>query len=186
MTEQQQYYKVSRIWFSNDGGLRDPHVPDNPQFHHAIFVQTEEDSGNGYIHNVNGDVTTHNGMSYEKRFQPGPISSQCETFRREQVLGYIPASSSAYLEQFEAVLRSCPTPPRQKAFNVERNATEPFKTVYPSLTFYTADEVRNFRFPRLRKCKWWVEEQAIPALERSQLLVVQSVQSPTDNMREGF
>jgi hypothetical protein len=164
MSQQPQYYKVSRVWFSVGESMRDPHVPDNPQFHHAIFVETQT-SGYGWLHNAVGDVTSHGGMCYERKQQDDIMES--DTYYNHQVLGYVAASS---YPQLEARLQSCQTPPQQKAYNAQRNATEPFKTANP-LVFYTADELRNFQFPRLRKCKWWVEDQAIPALQGSQLLV---------------
>ena len=169
MAQQLQYYKVSRVWF-DIGDMRDPHVPDNPQFHHAIFVQTHA-TGHGDIYNATGDVTSSGGMRYEKKFRDPVVWSS--TYHHDQDLGYVAASS---YRQLEAVLQSCQTPPQQKAFNIERRATEPFKTVNP-VTFYTADELRSFQFPRLKKCKWWVEEQAIPALQASRFLV----QQPPEN-----
>ncbi|WEW55665.1 hypothetical protein PRK78_001098 [Emydomyces testavorans] len=166
MTQEPQYYRVSRVWFGMSGNLRDPHVPDSPQFHHAIFVQ-KDGSGSGDVHHAIGDVTNPHGMRYEKKFRDSIFQSS--TYHHEQLLGYIKASS--YL-QLHAVLQSCQTPPRQKAYNATRDATEPFKTANP-FTFYTTDELKYFQFPRLRKCKWWVEDQAIPALQASGLLVPQ-------------
>ncbi|KAB8215025.1 hypothetical protein BDV33DRAFT_181551 [Aspergillus novoparasiticus] len=117
------------------------------------------------IINTIGDVTSFGGMTYEARFRHPARAS--DTFHHEQELGYIAASS---YPQLKALLQSCQTPPRQKAFNIRRNATEPFKTESP-LTFYTAEELANFQFPRLKKCEWWVEEQALQAIQRSRLLV---------------
>ena len=124
-----------------------------------------EASGAGRIHDVVGDVTSHAGMRYENKEQDA-ITRSTTYHHHHEVLGYVKASR---YRDLEALLRACQTPPQQKAYNPQRNATEPFKNKAP-LVFYTADELKDFRFPRLKKCKWWVEEQAKPALEESKLL----------------
>ena len=172
MSEQLEYFTVVRVWFSVGTQIRDPHVPDQKQYHHGVFVRTRK-NGSGILHHAAGDVTSQGGMRYEAKERDDVIRSQ--NFDSQQTLGYIPASSYPQLEQ---ILRSCQTPPQQKAFNTRRMTTEPFKSSQP-LTFYTADELKNFQFPRLKKCKWWVEDQALPALQRSRLLV----QNPPSSSR---
>ncbi|KAH8708487.1 hypothetical protein GQ44DRAFT_731548 [Phaeosphaeriaceae sp. PMI808] len=119
----------------------------------------------GHIYNVVGDVTSRDGMTYECRAES--YFAHTETYHTHQKLGHVAASCYPKLQ---ALFQSCQRPPKQKSYNVARNATEPFKTIDP-LTFYTEDELKNFQFPRLKKCKWWVEESALPALQQSQLIV---------------
>ncbi|KAH7169300.1 hypothetical protein DER46DRAFT_624520 [Fusarium sp. MPI-SDFR-AT-0072] len=60
--------------------LPDPHMPPG-RFHHAIFVETNED-GSGTLYHVTGDVTSANGMSYE-------------SFHCKELLGYTGSDQKA-------------------------------------------------------------------------------------------
>ncbi|KAE8347836.1 hypothetical protein BDV24DRAFT_157314 [Aspergillus arachidicola] len=119
MAQQLQYYKVSRVWFPVE--MRDQRIPDDPQSHHAIFVEIQT-SGRGDIHNTIGDVTSFGEMTYEARFRHPARAS--DTFHHEQELGYIAASS---YPQLKALLQSCQIPPRQKAQNIKRKRNPAFQ-----------------------------------------------------------
>ncbi|EEP80635.1 predicted protein [Uncinocarpus reesii 1704] len=130
--------------------------PDRPTFlHHVtIFVETRPDRS-GFIHHVTGDVTSMQGMSYERKPRDEPDKSR--TYHSKEFLGVTDAST--YPGAFDDVLKQIPPPHRQKAFNARTMRTEPFKTENP-LTFYEPGEERRPLF----KCTEWTLERAIPAL----------------------
>ena len=39
MSQQLQYFTVSRVYFDIDGDMKDPHIPDGTLYHHGIFVE---------------------------------------------------------------------------------------------------------------------------------------------------
>ncbi|KAG7412031.1 hypothetical protein Forpe1208_v008490 [Fusarium oxysporum f. sp. rapae] len=137
--------------------LPDPHMPPG-RFHHAIFVETNED-GSGTLYHVTGDVTSANGMSYE--IGDSPDTAQLEGFHFKELLGY--TGSDVHSDQWNTLLASLPTPPQQKASNPKNQGrVEPFKEKVGDYeyVFYTDGEERK----PLWKCTEWVEWHAIPAL----------------------
>ena len=72
----------------------------------------------------------------------------------------------------DGVLRALDTPPRQKASNVARmGAYEPFKIdAEGQVAFYSREELQSFGFPPLKKCRWWMQTLALPAVEASGLV----------------
>ena len=117
--------------------MRDPHVPDQKQYHYGVFVRTRK-NGSRILYYAVRDVTSQGGIRYEAKERDDVIRLQ--TFNSQQPLGYILAPSYPLLEQ---ILRSCQTLPQQKAFNIRRIATKLFKSLQP-LTFYTDNELKNF------------------------------------------
>jgi hypothetical protein len=75
---------------------------------------------------------------------------------------------SKHPADWDRVLRSVPAPPQQKAFNIKKMKTEPFKTQSP-LTFYEPGEPRR----PLVKCTEWTLERALPALRANGLIIQQ-------------
>ncbi|ODM19401.1 hypothetical protein SI65_04385 [Aspergillus cristatus] len=138
--------------------IQDPDVP-SPRWHTTLFVETEED-GAGYIHEVNGDIISPQGMKYLPTFQSAPETS--EPFFSKELLGF---TASPHLEPWRALLESVPAPHQQKAFNIATMRTEPFKTLVP-LTFYAAGKERR----PLIKCTEWTLDRAIPALKEAGLI----------------
>lgn len=137
----------------------DPDMP-APRYHTAIFVETQPD-GSGVLHEVNGDITSSEGMRYESKFQTNPEDSS--TFYSKEALGVTDAAR--YPKSFDNVLHQIPPPPQQKAFNSRTNRTEPFKSKDP-LTFYEIGEHRKPLF----KCTEWVLDQALPNLRSAGLI----------------
>ncbi|KAI1061623.1 hypothetical protein LB506_011855 [Fusarium annulatum] len=124
--------------------LPDPHMPPG-RFHHAIFVEINKD-GSGTLYHVTGDVTSADGMSYERYTSP-----------------------DVHPEQWSSVLASLSTPPQQKASNPRKQGrVEPFKDKIGNYeyVFYADGEERK----PLWKCTEWVEWHAIPALHEHRLL----------------
>jgi hypothetical protein len=150
-----QYYEVHLAKFNL--AMQDPDMP-GIRYHTTIFVRTGADNS-GTIHHVTGDVTSVGGMSYTPR--PHDPS---ETFHSLEKLGV--TSVASHPSDWEKLLSMLPTPPQQKAFNVNTMRTEPFKTKCP-LTFYQPWETRR----PLVKCTEWIMERALPALRDSGLLV---------------
>lgn len=134
--------------------------PDGPglRYHTVIFVESEADQ-TGWSHDVNGDLVSHSGMTYQRTRGDRPETS--ETFFNKELLGTV--SEFHYPAAFDAVCTAQPAPPRQKAFNMATMKTEPCK---PDGTFYQPGEPRR----PLIKCTEWTERQAIPALRQSGLL----------------
>ncbi|RDW74620.1 uncharacterized protein DSM5745_07282 [Aspergillus mulundensis] len=142
--------------------MQDPDVPDTgTRYHTTIFVQTSPD-GSGSLHQVTGDITAPDGMTY--LVQDKRVQDQIQLPHSLEKLGVTLAAT--YPEQWEEVLGSVPTPPQQKAFNVLTMRTEPFKTKDP-LTFYEPGEERG----PLVKCTEWTMDRAIPALRKAGLLL---------------
>ncbi|KAI9934789.1 hypothetical protein ASPWEDRAFT_44301 [Aspergillus wentii DTO 134E9] len=150
-------YPVSLIRFTL--ALDDPDLP-SPRYHTTIFVETEID-GSGWLHQVNGDITSPGGMQYDPKFSSKPEDT--ENFYSSAPLGVTDAS--IYPSAWNALLRGLPAPPRQKAFNTKTFKTEPFKTLEP-LTFYEPGEPRR----PLVKCTEWTLNGAIPALRSAGLI----------------
>lgn len=131
-----------------------------PRYHTTLFVPIEKD-GKGHLHHVTGDITSSNGMEYDKKFRDAPEESQ--TFFSKELLGY--TDVQGYPGSWDRVLKRLPTPPQQKAFNMKTMKNEPFKTRSP-LTFYEPGEPRK----PLWKCTEWTLEYAIPALKKEGLI----------------
>ncbi|RDH32889.1 hypothetical protein BDQ94DRAFT_144124 [Aspergillus welwitschiae] len=140
--------------------MPDPDLP-SPRYHTAIFIETDPVTGSGTIHEVTGDITSPEGMYYESKLAPRPES--VDNFFSRTLLGMTEAAH--YPNSWDKVLRDIPAPPQQKAFNVKRMKTEPFKRLSP-LEFYEAGEERR----PLVKCTEWVVDKAIPALRKAGLL----------------
>ncbi|GKZ59163.1 hypothetical protein AnigIFM49718_005024 [Aspergillus niger] len=140
--------------------MPDPDLP-SPRYHTAIFVETDPVTGSGTIHEVTGDITSPEGMYYESKLAPRPES--VDNFFSRTLLGMTEAAH--YPNSWDKVLRDIPAPPQQKAFNVKRMKTEPFKRLSP-LEFYEAGEERR----PLVKYTEWVVDKAIPALRKAGLL----------------
>jgi len=153
MSQQQRVFLIR-----SNLAIQDPDVP-SPRRHTTLFVETEN-NGAGYVHEVNGDITSPQGMKYLPSFQSAPETS--ETFFSKEFLGF---TAFPHLEPWRALLESVPAPHQQKAFNLATMRTEPFKTLVP-LTFYELGEERKL----LIKCTEWTLDQAIPALKESGLI----------------
>jgi hypothetical protein len=146
--------------------LPDPDMPPG-RFHHAIFVEHEND-GSGTTYHVVGDVTSRQGMSYESKRTEDP--GDLETFHSKELIGYTDS-----IHQWDSVLSALPTPPQQKASNPKKQGkVEPFKQQISDYeyVFYSAGEERK----RLWKCTEWVEWYAIPALWQRGLLQLGGVE----------
>lgn len=154
--------------------LSDPDMP-SPRYHTLLFVATEPEpgsepgtrrTGKGYTHEVTGDITSPQGMTYTQTHVQEDLSTT-ESFLSKELLGYTDAA--AYLAgSWDRVLRNLPRPPQQKAFNRVTMRTEPFKSLEP-LVFYRPDEGREVRRP-LWKCTEWTLELAVLALRGSGLI----------------
>ncbi|KAL4900663.1 hypothetical protein BDW74DRAFT_182500 [Aspergillus multicolor] len=140
--------------------IHDPDIP-GPRLHHTIFVQTSPD-GNGFLHQVTGDITNPGGMTY--LVQDKKPQDEIQLPQSLEKLGVTPVET--YPEQWERVIRAVPPPPQQKAFNVQTMRTEPFKSKDP-LTFYQPGEERR----PLVKCTEWTMQRVIPALKANGLLL---------------
>jgi hypothetical protein len=136
--------------------IPDPDMP-SPRYHTVIFVATNSD-GSGFIHHVTGDLVT--GMRYERKI--GKMPEESGTFHNKELLGKIQAAD--YPTRVDQVCIAQPPPPPQKRFNPKTSKTEQFK---PDGTFYAPNEPRE----KMKKCTEWTEEQAIPALYASGVLL---------------
>lgn len=132
--------------------IQDPEMK-GKRYHNAIFVETSK--GVGTLHHVTGDITSSGGMVYQSRGTQDPRKSN--SFHSKDFLGY--TDKRYYPSLWDALLKSLPTPPQQKAFNIATLRTEQFKTKDP-LTFYSPGETRE----PLVKCTEWTEQVAIPSL----------------------
>lgn len=157
-----QMYTVWKLRFSLS--LQDPDVP-GVRYHTTIFVETDPTGHSGDIHHVTGDITSQQGMHYEKKFRDDPRRSR--TFNSREFLGYTDAST--YPQSWQTLLARVPAPHQQKAFNTKTMRTEPFKSLNP-LTFYEPGEAR----PPLIKCTEWTEQRAIPSLQAAGLIKSQA------------
>ncbi|PYI01656.1 hypothetical protein BO78DRAFT_401135 [Aspergillus sclerotiicarbonarius CBS 121057] len=135
--------------------IQDPDLP-SPRYHTTIFVETDTITGAGHIHEVDGDITSPEGMHYQSKPAASPEST--ETFFSRTALGL--TNAAGYPQTWDKVLRAVPAPPQQKAFNIKRMRTEPFKSLSP-LEFYEDGEERR----PLIKCAEWVVDKAIPVLK---------------------
>lgn len=163
MSQQQRVFLIR-----SNLAIQDPDVP-SPRWHTTLFVETEKD-GAGYIHEVNGDITSPQSMKYSPSFQNAPETS--EGFFSKEFLGF---TASLHLEPWRARLDSVPAPHQQKAFNLATMRTEPFKTLVP-LAFYAPGEERK----SLIKCTEWTLDRAIPALKEAGLINESHSESGTD------
>jgi hypothetical protein len=155
------YYPVYKLRFSL--AMADPDMP-QPRYHTTLFVETNQADESGFLHHVTGDITSSQGMRYERKPRSRPEDSA--TFYNKEFLGYTLANG--YPTSFDNVLRNIPAPPQQKAFNPATMRTEPFKTLHP-LTFYEQGEARR----PLMKCTEWTNGRAIPALQAAGLIVTE-------------
>ncbi|KAF5240673.1 hypothetical protein FAUST_4199 [Fusarium austroamericanum] len=156
-----EWYPVFKV--KNKMALPDPDMPPG-RFHHAIFVE-QEDDGSGTVYHVVGDVTSRQGMGYESKKAENP--EELETFHSRELLGY--THSSQHPGIWDSVLSALPTPPQQKASNPKKQGkVEPFKEKVGDYeyVFYGPDEERK----PLWKCTEWVERYAIPVLWQRGLL----------------
>lgn len=147
-------YKVFKVRY--ELAMPDPDVP-GPRYHTVIFVETDAD-GSGVIHHVTGDLVS--GMKYDWKKARQPELSG--TFYNKEHIGYV--GSSSYPQSVDQICIAQPAPPRQKAFNTRTLRYEPIK---PDGSFYAPGEAR----PALIKCTEWTERQAIPALQRSNVII---------------
>lgn len=161
-----QWYAVYKLKFSL--AIQDPDTT-GIRYHTTLFVETSSTDGSGFIHHVTGDITSEQGMYYEKKSKGPPEQSQ--TFHEKQFMGY--TTSTTYPQGWDNVLSRVPAPPKQKAFNIATMKTEPFKTLNP-LTFYEPGESRA----PLIKCTEWTEQRAIPALQSLGLIQEATAASP--------
>ncbi|OOF94516.1 hypothetical protein ASPCADRAFT_208187 [Aspergillus carbonarius ITEM 5010] len=142
--------------------IQDPDLR-SPRYHTTIFVETDPITGSGHIHEVDGDLTSPEGMHYQRKLAPRPES--IDTFFSRTLLGH--TTTAGYPETWDMILKAVPAPPQQKAFNIKRMRTEPFKRLSP-LEFYEDDEERR----PLMKCTEWVVDKAIPVLKEAGCLQV--------------
>lgn len=157
-------YKAYRVRYKL--GIQDPFMGSDTRYHNVLFVETLANKG-GQIFQVDGDLVS--GMRYESKQEQDPNLSPA--LHEKIFLGYI--STDDYPARLDQVLRTLPPPPRQRAFNVGTMRLEQIK---PDGTFFAADESR----PPFRKCTEWIEEQALPALDRYQLLHKDLHQAPLE------
>lgn len=150
-------YQVYRVRYTV--ALVDPDVP-QPRYHNSVFVLTNPQSGSGYIHHVIGDITLANGMSYQMK--PGRDPRESRSFQDMTSIGCVARAN--YPDSFNRLLAGLPTPPKQKSFNAKTMKTEPIKS---DGSFYAPKEPRRPLF----KCTEWTEQNAIPALHRSGMLL---------------
>ncbi|KAI9722444.1 MAG: hypothetical protein M1828_004811 [Chrysothrix sp. TS-e1954] len=153
-------YQVYRV--RHTVALIDPDVP-QPRYHHSVFVVTSPETGSGYIHNVVGDITSANGVSYQMKPSEDPRDSR--SFHDMALIGYVARAN--YPDSFGSLLSGLPTPPKQKSFNPKTMKTEPIKS---DGCFYAPGEPRR----PLVKCTEWTEQDAIPALHSSGMLLQRS------------
>lgn len=146
-----KYYKVYRVQFPLS--LADPDMP-SPRYHNIIWVETDPGKS-GVKHHVTGDIVA--GMTYQGVPYHHPSNSNTKPHAIE-CIGYTEKST----EEWKTFLKTVPTPPAQKAFNIKTMKTEPFKTKTP-LTFYQPGEARR----PLWKCTEWTNNKAIPALKNA-------------------
>ncbi|KAH8812632.1 hypothetical protein F5884DRAFT_314137 [Xylogone sp. PMI_703] len=146
-------YDVYRVKYNI--AIADPDMP-SPRYHNVIFVKTE-DNGDGFVHEVAGDITS--GMYYDTRSSKWPDNS--DDCHSKELLGTIKASD--YPDELDQVLRALPPPPKQKHFNPQTMRTEQIK---PDGTFYEPGESG----PPMIKCTEWIANQAVPALYASGIL----------------
>lgn len=162
MSSHPEYYRVFKLKFKLS--VQDPDIT-GIRFHHIIFVESggPRDTFAGYKFHVMGDITS--GMEYQSIPYHNPVKSDTE--HTTEFLGYTAAKT--FPTEWDKLLQTLPPPGKQKAFNSKTMKTEPFKTLEPPNlpTFYQPGEPRR----RLRKCTEWTEEQALPALRASGLIV---------------
>lgn len=164
--------------------LSDPDMP-SPRYHTTLFVATntttttttttttnnntstepepepEPEKETGYIHEVTGDITSPQGMTYKTTPTQNP--SATESFFSKEFLGHTDAAT--YLGgSWDRVLRNLPRPPQQKAFNRVTMRTEPFKSLEPSVFYDSGVEGEGEDRVKLWKCTEWTLELAVPAL----------------------
>jgi hypothetical protein len=128
------YYAVYLARFNL--GMQDPDFP-GPRHHHIIYVETNAIDETGVKFHVVGDITRAIGMTYESKPFRNPEYST--TYSSMNFLGYTPAQG--FQTQWDSVLRSLPTPPKQKEYNIATGHTELVKSWEP-LTFYAPGEPR--------------------------------------------
>lgn len=139
-------------------GLQDPAFSET-RYHTVIFIETESDGG-GYTHEVTGDIASSNGMTYQTKKEQGP-PEQSETFHQKYFLGWV--HKYDYPSAVDQLLRSLPSPPRQRRFDPERMMWVQCK---PDDTPYGPKETP----PPYEKCTEWTEKKAIPCLQQRGVL----------------
>ncbi|KAL2140464.1 hypothetical protein VTI28DRAFT_3782 [Corynascus sepedonium] len=144
-------YRVFKLKFKL--AMQDPDMP-QPRYHHIIFVESNPKDGSG--------IKFHNS----------------KTLHSSELLGWTDAAN--FKNKFDQVLKACPPPPQQKAFNTKTMKNELFKTKSP-LTFYGPNEKRR----PLKKCTEWTEEQAIPALRVAGLIGTKKASPSPPGSRPG-
>lgn len=132
---------------------------DYQRFHNAIFVRTEINGG-GHLHHVTGSVEVEGGMAYEDTLYPYPPEMSTK-FYYSEYLGTI--SPLNYPTALNNILRSLPTPPRQRRPDFYMNRLERCKA---DGTPYGPEE----HVPPLMKCTEWTQKLAIPTLFQQGLI----------------
>ncbi|TLD11537.1 hypothetical protein PspLS_11480 [Pyricularia sp. CBS 133598] len=160
-----KYYAIFLAKFSIS--LNDPDIP-GTRYHHVIFVETDPIQGSGIKFHVIGDITRHQGMTYESRGYHNPSNST--TCVAKEPLGY--TAADGFQRRWDRLLSALPTPPKQKAYNIATHKTELVKCWDP-LQFYEPGEERHVPW----KCTEWTNEYAIPALWEAKEIVEEI---PTD------
>ncbi|KAF7960570.1 hypothetical protein EAE96_000249 [Botrytis aclada] len=140
--------------------LQDPDMP-GIRYHNVIYVELVP-GYSGIIHHVTGDITS--GMRYDSKPRIRPETS--DAFESKKLIGTIKASD--YPKKVDEVLKACPAPGKQKAFNMKTLKTEQVKEFSPDgkHVFYSAKEAR----PPMVKCTEWTVNQAIPALYKTGIM----------------
>lgn len=149
-------FKVYRL--QENTALQDPAFAEK-RYHTSIFVETNVETGDGFKHHVTGDIVSVHGMIYEVKNMPRPKDS--ETFHQMDYVGWV--EESDYPDAMEKILRSIPTPPRQRRFSPDTMAYEQCKT---NGEWYQPGETR----PAYFKCTEWALQRAIPALMEGEIL----------------
>ena len=156
--QQRDCYRVYRV--REHLGLQDPDTdPNVTRYHNSIFVETNN-NGSGTIYQVTGDVSSRCGMYYETNLTEPPDKSV--SFFDKELLGFVPVKH--YPADFDEVCRAQPSPPQQKAYNIQANQYQPIK---PDRTLYAPGKQRV----PLVKCTEWTEQQAIPALRQAGMII---------------
>lgn len=154
MTSPSTHYEVYKVKYYLS--MQNPEETEM-RYHTVIFVTTDN-NGDGYIHNVNGDITT--GMTYQVKRDVKPENSP--SFHRKDFLGLVQKSKYPSSE-VDRVCKSVPPPHGQKRFNTQ---TMRYGQIKPDGSFYDPEEPR----PRYLKCTEWTENKAIPALFQAGVL----------------
>lgn len=128
-------------------------------YHTNLFIETSPD-GSGMIHEVNGDISSANGMTYQDFLSPSPESIQL--FYQRTLLGKINIFD---MEEVREVLKNTPAPLRQRWFNPKSMKVEACR---PDGTPYREGE----EVPGFWKSTEWTNEKAIPALMARRLIKV--------------